>query len=502
MPIAAPLPADDELAFEVGEFYDNPLAYVCRIFPWGEGELSHATGPDKWQTQCLLEIGEEIKARKFDGHTPVAPIRFIRASGHDIGKTTMAAWIVNWIKDTRPDSQGTVTANTFQQLETKTWAAIQRWAKLAGTASWWDITASAIRFKGRHESWFVTPQTCSEENSESFAGQHAKFSTSYYIFDEASAIPDKVWQVAEGGLTDGEPMMFAFGNPTRNTGRFYESCFGNGRHRWNFGSIDSRDSGISNKQTIREWLEDYGEDSDFFRVRVKGLPPRQDENQFIGKDVVNGAQMRKASPLDDEPLIAGFDVSGGGAAWNIIRFRRGLDACPGASVPDPVRIPGARADRPALIARCAQILRDDRTRYRVAMMFVDSAFGSPIVERLRTLGFDNVVEVNFGGRSPDDHQENMRAYMWNQCKEWLGKGSIDPKDTKLEIDLTSPGFHFNKSNKLVLESKEDMARRGVPSPDDADALCLTFAAPVSIQQDYGYDESAGIRRANPYRSVR
>ena len=114
------------------------------------------------------------------------------------------------------------------------------------------------------------------------------------------------------------------------------------------------------------------------------------------------------------------------------------------------------------------------------MLFVDSAFGAPIVERLHILGFDNVSEVNFGGKSPDEHFANMRAYMWGKgLKEWLDRGAIDASDTKLEIDITSPGFHFDKQNRLVIESKEDMQKRGVPSPDDGDALALTFAAQIA-----------------------
>jgi hypothetical protein len=284
-------------------------------------------------------------------------------------------------------------------------------------------------------------------------------------------------------------MIFAFGNPTRNSGRFYQTCFGDRRHRWNYGSIDSRDSAISNKRTIQEWMEDYGEDSDFFRVRVKGLPPNQDESQFIGKSLVQQAGRNQVQVLEDEPLVCGFDVSGGGSAWNIIRFRRGLDARPGALVPAPIRIPGAQADRPALIARAAQVLRDHHPARRVSAMFVDSAFGAAIVERLHVLGFDQAVEVNFGGRSPDPHQENMRAFMWHNLREWLTRGSVDPHDVKLEINLTSPGWHLNKQNKLVLESKQEMQQRGVPSPDDGDALALTFAAPVALaDRDGGYVE--------------
>jgi hypothetical protein len=99
-----------------------------------------------------------------------------------------------------------------------------------------------------------------------------------------------------------------------------------------------------------------------------------------------------APVLHDEPLIAGFDVSGGGAAWNVIRFRRGLD---GRSIP-PIRIPGEKGrDRSVLIGVAAEVLREG-TPEKKAALFVDSAFGAPIVEKLRTLGFDNAHEASFG----------------------------------------------------------------------------------------------------------
>jgi hypothetical protein len=120
-------------------------------------------------------------------------------------------------------------------------------------------------------------------------------------------------------------------------------------------------------------------------------------------------------------------------------------------------------------------------------MFVDSAFGSPIVARLRALGFDNVYEVNFGGDSPDRHCLNMRAYMWQKAKEHCLLGSL-PKDENLPeshqliSQLCLPGYHINNSGKLVLESKQSIGERGEASPDDADAFCLTFAQPVAVQR--------------------
>ena len=132
-----------------------------------------------------------------------------------------------------------------------------------------------------------------------------------------------------------------------------------------------------------------------------------------------------------------------------------------------------------MIAKLSQVLSETDPAKRVAMMFIDSAFGAPIVEWLHTLGFANVEEVNFGGRAPDIHFLNMRAYMWNACKEWLPHGAIDKNDEQLCTHLTGPGFHLNKTNQLVIESKEAMQKRGVQSPDDGDALVLTFAQPVA-----------------------
>jgi hypothetical protein len=216
-------------------------------------------------------------------------------------------------------------------------------------------------------------------------------------------------------------MFFAFGNPTRSSGKFYRITFGDERERWLHRSIDSRTAARSNKTQIAEWIQDYGLDSDFIRVRVLGLPPKASELQYIDFDRIEAARKRTVEVLDDEPLVAGFDVSGGGSAWNVIWFRRGLDA---RSIP-PIRIPGEHGrDRAVLIGIAAEVMRDRTRGKHVAAMFVDSAFGAPIVERLHTLGYDNVHEINFGGPSADFHMANCRAYMWAKTKDWLLKGAI------------------------------------------------------------------------------
>ncbi len=484
------------LAAEIAKFHHDPLGFVRFCYPWGEpGELKDATGPDEWQSAFLADLGREARSRAFNGVDAVKAIRMAVASGHGIGKSTLVAWIVDWIMSTRPNAIGTITANTFVQLQTKTWAGIQKWTALCITGHWFRLTGDKMYHRDFPATWYCSAQTSKEENSEGFAGQHSVFSTSFYVFDEASAVPDKIFEVAEGGLTDGEPMEFAFGNPTRNTGKFHRVVFGSERPLWNHRSIDSRNSAITNKEQIAEWIATYGEDSDFVRVRVKGIPPSASELQFIPQSSVNAAKTNPALSLDDDPLIAGVDVSGGGEAWNVVRFRRGMNARPGPNVPAPIRIPGEHGrDRAVMIGKLSTLLRDKSPEGQIAAMFIDSAFGAPIYERLQMLGFFNVHEVNFGGRSPDPHMLNMRAYMWTGMKEWLPRGAIDKNDEKLDVDLTSPGFHLNRTNQLVLESKQEMQGRGVPSPDDGDALALTFAeavAPVAPERQRRRDSYDG-----------
>jgi hypothetical protein len=336
---------------------------------------------------------------------------------------------------------------------------------------------------GHKESWFVAPQSSKEQNSEAFAGQHAADSSSFYIFDEASAVPDTIYEVAEGGLTDGEPMMFLFGNPTRSQGSFHKACFGSMRHRWNPIIIDSRTSRFTNKEQIAEWVQDYGLDSDFVRVRVLGLPPNASDLQFIGNATVAQAQRVAAVALPDDPLVAGLDLARGGSDECVIRFRRGRD---GRTIP-PIRVPGEQArDSMKLVTIAADVLDKTYDGRKVARLFVDATGGSiggPVADRLRQMRFhDRVTDVQFGGESPDPKYANMRAFIWGKMRDWLVAGGAIDSTTALETDLTAPGYFHDKSDRLLLESKEQMKKRGVDSPDDGDALALTFAHVVSAAQ--------------------
>lgn len=514
---------DEEQAIAdiVFKHHGDPLGFVMAAYPWGErGPLEKYKGPDTWQKELLIELGEAIRNRHFDGVTPVMPIRITRSSGHGIGKGVATAMIVDFLMSTRPGAIGTITANSYGQLETKTWAAIQKWTKLCLTAHWFTVTGNMMFKTEMREQWFTAAISCAPENAQAFAGQHNATSTSFYIFDEGSNVDDKIYDIADGGLTDGEPMIFVFGNPSRSAGKFYRINFGEERKRWNHKAIDARTCLYGNKELQAEWLEDWGEDSDRYRVQVKGLPPQASDLQFISTKLVVEAQRRPPVVLRNDPIIGGLDVSRGGLDDCVFRFRRGFDA---RSIPT-FRLSGESVrDSTILENKAIDVLTNgvwwtdphtgQKIKLPVAMLFIDgTGVGGPVADHLRNLGYEKrVTEIQFGWTAPntEGHEAcgNMRTWMWSLMREALGRMAIDTT-SDLEMDLVAPMYHYNAKNELMLESKQEIKKRlgtavSGASPDDGDALALTFARPVAprnmvdvaeIDDEDEYDEGMGFNQ--------
>lgn len=463
-----------ELDHWLASCHYDPLAYVMGSWAWGEGQLKDETGPKPWQRSFLIDLGKLIVTRAFNGIDPVQPVKMAISSGVGVGKTALIAWICHFLQDTRPDCKCRVTANTVTQLDTATWAEIRKWGALKLTAPRWSMNTEMMYHVGDRVNWFTVKTTCAAENAQAFAGWHNRRSSTANFYDEASTIPEEIFEKGRGIEVDGEPFQFVFGNCSRRHGQLHRAVFGSEQHEWNHRVINGEDTVTSpvTRALYQEWADTYGgTDSDYYRVHVLGLPPNADELQYIDHPRVYEAQRRTVHLVGDEPLIAGVDVSGGGSAWTICRFRKGYDA---RTIP-PIRISGERSrDRQLLISALDEALR----AHPIEAMFVDSAFGAPIVERLRLLGHKQVIEINFGGQSADTHDANMRAYMWRKAKEWLLHGAIPLKDQKLADDFEGPGFHLNNKDQLVIESKEMMQKRGIASPDDGDAHVLTFAQVV------------------------
>lgn len=497
------LTPDEQLADALARFYADPLGYVMFAFPWDtdrEIQLVELApeyrerfnckyGPDKWACEFLDDWGREIAKRGFDGHRAVPPIQFSTASGHGIGKTTLSAWIIKFIMDTRPFCRGTVTAGTDTQLRTKTWAELGKWHRLSLTAHWFDYStgrgAMALRHRKYPESWFCTAQTCREENSEAFAGQHAANSTSFYLFDEASQIPDIIYEVREGGLTDGEPMVFDFGNPTRNSGRFFENCVGKFKDEFIVRSIDSRNVAITNKEYFAKKIELHGEDSDYARVRIRGLFPRQSSTQFIPSDIVEEAGVREILSDRRQPLVIGVDVARFGDDETVIWPRIGMDARSFAPTEGNGR--WRRLDTNQVVGRVISTVAQFRTLgLEPAAIFIDQGYNPGVVDNLRNLGY-NVVGINFGGKPTDSKYRFKVDEMWGKMKDALeSKLAIPPRNAptgeELYTQLTQREFGYTLAGeKINLESKAEMKERlGIDgSPDLADALALTFAQDVA-----------------------
>lgn len=498
-----------QLSEWLGEMSLDPLGYVLGAFPWGEGELrGYPDGPDLWQREVLTNIGNGVVtiqeaialARENGEEVEASPIREATVSGHGIGKSALVAWIILWAQDTCVDMKGRVTANTDNQLKTTTWAEVAKWHRLSITADLFKMTATArFSIDPEHEkTWRVDMVPWSEKNPAAFAGLHNHGKRILLIFDEASEIADIIWEVAEGAMTDKntEIIWCCFGNPTKNTGRFRE-CFPGGRfaHRWNSRSIDARTVKISNKTQLNDWVEDYGEDHDFVRVRVRGMFPRIDATSFISGDDVAEAMARTPEGQESLPVILGVDVARLGPDHSVIAPRQGRDAKSRAWV----RVQGYNT------VQLARLVFETAMRYNAYAICVDvGGVGGGVYDQLELMGLQ-VYQVDFGsGAQESDSGErylNKRASMYGAMRQWLRKGGCIPDDGDGEYglarQLTAATYTYAQETKLQLESKKDIRKRLKISPDDADALACTFAEPW-LDESFVMVMSEGASKANAY----
>lgn len=481
-----------------GECSKDPLRFVQVAFPWGKDLLKDWAGPDKWQLQVLTDIRDRLQAGEpMDGVLNEAV-----AAGHGVGKSALVAWIVLWALCTYPDTRGVVTANTATQLKTKTFSEIAKWHNLCLFKDWFACSAMSIVCKqpGHEQTWRIDAIPWSDTNPESFAGLHNAGKRIIVVFDEASAISDAIWEVTEGALTDRRTQIFwlCFGNPTRNSGRFYE-CFNRFRHVWIHRHVDGRDAIGTNKEKIAEWARDYGEDSDFFKVRVRGVFPDTSDMQFISRASVEEAASRTLPHVSYLRTVAiiGVDVARFGDDSSVIWTRFALDA---RSVPKK-KFRGL--DGHELGAKIAEHYNELR-QMGVGKIIINidvGGVGSSPADWLRHNGYP-ANEINFGAAAVNPQRfKNLRAEMWGRMKEWIGAGGCIPADDEdLVTDLTGVEYGYTPTNQILLEKKEDMKRRGLSSPDNADALALTFA--IRVNEYLDDMPSPTLPRRGPKQKVR
>lgn len=461
----------------------DPLAFVLGAFPWGEPNtlLEKCNGPEDWQRDILVAVRDGLL-------TPNQAIQLAVASGHGIGKSALVAWLILWGFSTAADTLGVVTANTETQLKTKTWARLGEWFNLFIAREFFQLTATALLSRDpiRERTWRIDMVPWSEKNTEAFAGLHNRGKRVLLIFDEGSGIPDTIYEVAEGALTDAdtEIIWLVCGNPTRNVGRFKELFDGRHAKHWKTRQVDSREVSITNKKQIAKWLETYGEDSDWFRVRVRGVFPRHGLMEFFSAAEIDAAMSREVSVHITDPLAVGVDVARYGANNSVIYPRKGRDA----------RSIARRIYNGIDTVTLAQRVFEVHDELHSDGIFVDGGgVGGGVVDNLRAMHLF-IWEVQFGSRdftggatlgNTGERYANKRAEMYGSLRAWL-KGGALPNDPELKKQMLAVKYSYNNKDEIILESKEDMMddNDGL-SPDDLDALALTFAYPLAAHRNAG-----------------
>ena len=403
------------------------------------------------------------------------------SSGHGTGKSTVLAWLVLWFLCTRGQVKIPCTAPSKGQLRDVLWSEIGKWNEKL--PKWWRnqirVMTDRVEIVGAESTRFAVARTARKENPDALQGFHAD--NILFLIDEAAGVHEKIFEVARGALSTPSASVVMCANPTQVTGYFYNSQHRN-RKNWTCLRFSCRDSPLVDPSYVKEMEDEYGAESDVVRVRVDGLFPQAAFNQLIPVDLIEAAQKRhlRIDQYNFAPVILGVDVAPYGGDRSAVFLRQGNMS--------KLLWQGVGVDDMTLGGIVAAFYDE----YRVDMIFVDQGAGSGVHSYLKRLGY-MVMAVPFGSSSSKPKYFNKRAEMWGDLKDWLKEGGAIPQGDELRDDLVGPQYYYAPSGKLQLERKEDMKKRGLASPDLADALALTFAHPVAKREDergYGYSGQA------------
>ncbi len=478
----------DELFDNLARFQNDPLGFVLWAFPWGEvgTSLEDEDGPEEWQRAQLDRIGRRLRGEPLDDEDAPPPLTVIEediSSGHGIGKSAEISWLILWAVSTHEDTRGVITANTDTQLRTKTWAELSKWYQLFIAKKIFTLTATAIFIAGdniREKSWRIDAVPWSENNTEAFAGLHNKGKRIFVGFDEASTIADAIWDVTRGALTDANTQIIwaRFGNPTRTSGEFFKQCTQPKRNH--YARVDARNVRFTNKGQIAAWIEDYGEDSDFVRVRVKGMFPRAGYANFISPEMVWNARRRRlpATAYAAHQKVLAVDPARFGDDFSVITLRQGLKCH------WQVKLSGF--DGPDLAGKIFEFIRGDAASKKPKDQRFDASGcacivydaignGADLDSALRRMqGLPPLIPIQWGIPAKDNKAYfNQRSEAWGKMRDWLENAEI-PDDDGLANELVSLDYGYDALFRIQLQSKKDAKKHGIKSPDCADSLALSM----------------------------
>jgi len=388
-------------------------------------------------------------------------------SGHGTGKSTAASWAMLWFVLLRFPNKVVVTAPTSGQLFDALFAELKRWiSELPDPLRvLLEVKSDRVELLAAPSEAFISARTSRAETPEALAGVHSD--NVMLVVDEASGVPEQVFEAAAGSMSGHSAITMLFSNPTRSSGTFYETQT-RLKGSWRTFHWSCVDSPLVSDEFVEEMKLRYGEDSNAFRIRVLGEFPLADDDTIIPFHLVDAASNRDIEA--DGPQAWGLDVARFGSDKTALAKRQG------AVITEVSRWQGL--DLMQTVGRVKAEYDGLPTHLRPQEIMVDViGMGSGVVDRLRELGLPvrgvNVSEApSMGGT-----YLNLRAELWFKLRGWLEqRGSKLPKDEQLIAELTSIRYSFMSSGKIKAEGKDEMRKRGLPSPDLADAVCLTLSA--------------------------
>lgn len=414
-----------------------------------------AVEPDQWQQEVLNAVA--------------AGERWISIrSGHRVGKTTLLAWLTVWHILTKFPQKTICTAPTTGQLED---------ALLAETVAHVDklppalrqllnVKSDAIELVAAPAESFVTYAVSRAETPEALAGKHSE--NLLLIADEASGVPEAVYEASLGSMAAKNARMALAGNPVRSSGYFYDTHH-KMREHWKTWRVSSADCSRTDPDWVANMAAKYGERSNAYRVRVLGEFPLADDDTVIPFELMETALKRDVQPTNVRE-IWGLDCARFGSDDSALARRKGN------VLVEPVQS-WHGLDTMELCGRIKAKWDVTPTHERPEDICVDAiGLGAGVADRLREMGLPaRAINVS---ESPSlgDQYRNLRAELWFKCRQWLANRDVNlAGDEALGAQLIAPKYKHTSTGKTQVESKDEMKKRGMRSPDKADAFVLTFA---------------------------
>ena len=467
MPAQIPIHQNPFVEF-VNRYRKNPVLFVREVLN---------TTPDPWQIEFLNHIAANNR-------------RISVRSGHGVGKSTAAAWAMIWYLFLRFPVKIVVTAPTSSQLYDALFAEVKRWVKVLPQTlqDQLEVKQDRIELKDANNEGFISARTSRAEQPEALQGVHSD--NVMLVADEASGIPEQVFEAAAGSMSGHSAVTLLLGNPVRSSGFFFDT-HNRLSQDWVTMKVSCEDSPRVSAAYIDEMKSRYGEESNAYRIRVLGEFPRSDDDTVIPMELLEMAMARDVSPSAHAPIVWGLDVARFGSDRSALCKRQGnaiLEPIKTWKNLDLMQLTGA------VVAEYEVLMPSQRPRE----ILVDSiGLGAGVVDRLRELNLPargiNVSESPAMGTT----YRNLKAELWHKAKAWLeARDCWMPKDELLVAELATVRYSFTSSGKIQIEGKDEIRKRGLASPDRADAFCLTFAGDAVIG---AYGSSASSKWSQPLR---